>query len=55
VAADDRLVAMEIGASYRFTTRVRLYGAWYRFDLDDDVRGASAVGNIFLLGARATL
>jgi len=55
VAADERLVAMEIGASYRFTTRVRLYGAWYRFDLDDDVRGASAVGNIFLLGARATL
>ena len=55
IAPDDRLVAVEIGASYRFTTRLRLYGAWYRFDFDDDERGASTVGNILMLGARATL
>ena len=55
VAPDDRLVALEIGASYRFTTRLRLYAAWYRFDFDDDERSASTVGNILMLGARATL
>jgi len=55
VAANDRLVALEIGASYRFTTRFRLYGAWYRFDFDDDERGASTGGNVLMLGARATL
>ena len=55
VAPNDRLVALEIGASYRFTTRLRLYGAWYRFDFDDDERSASTVGNIFMLGVRATL
>jgi hypothetical protein len=55
VASDDRLVALEIGASYRFTTRFRLYGAWYRFDFDDDERSASTAGNILMLGARATL
>jgi len=55
VAANDRLAAIELGASYRFTTRLRVYAAWYRFDFDDDDRGASATGNVFLLGARATL
>ena len=55
VAPNDRLVALELGASYRFTTRLRLYGAWYRFDFDDDERGASTTGNVLLLGARATL
>jgi porin-like protein len=55
LAANDRLVATQIGASYRFTTRLRVYAAWYRFDFDDDERNASTVGNVFLLGARATL
>lgn len=55
LAADDRLAAMEIGASYRFTTRLRVYGAWYRFDFDDDEQGVSTTGNVFLIGARATL
>lgn len=55
LAPNDRLVAVEIGASYRFTTRLRLYGAWYRFDFDDDQRSASTVGNILMLGVRATL
>jgi hypothetical protein len=55
VGANDRLIATEVGASYRFTTRLRLYGAWYRFDFDDDERSASAIGSVFLIGARATL
>ena len=55
VAPNDRLVAMEIGASYRFTTRVRLYGAWYHFDFADDEHRASTAGNILMLGARASL
>ena len=55
VAANARLAALEVGASYRFTTKWRVYGAWYRFDFDDDERGASTTGNVLLLGARATL
>jgi len=55
VAANDRLAALEVGASYRFTTKWRVYGAWYRFDFDDDERGASTTGNVLLLGVRATL
>lgn len=58
VARDDRLSAFEFGASYRFTTKVRAYGAWYRFEFDDDVRSASNasdIGNVFVLGLRLTL
>ncbi|HKS55371.1 MAG TPA: hypothetical protein VJS12_08810 [Steroidobacteraceae bacterium] len=55
VAANARLIAVEMGASYRFTTRLRLYGAWYRFDFNDDEGGASTAGNVFVLGVRATL
>jgi hypothetical protein len=55
---DDRLAALEAGASYRFTTKLRLYGAWYRFDFDDDDRSASGlsdIGNVLILGLRVTL
>jgi predicted porin len=55
---NDRLSAFELGASYRFTTKVRLYGAWYRFEFeDDDLSEAtlSEVGNVFVLGLRLTL
>lgn len=58
LSRDDRLAAFEAGASYRFTTKLRLYGAWYRFDFDDDDRstsGLSEVGNVFVLGLRVTL
>lgn len=58
VSRDDRLVAFEAGASYRFTTKLRLYGAWYRFDFHDDdrsVSGLSEVGNVLVLGLRVTL
>ena len=57
-ARNDRLRAFEVGASYRFTTKLRLYGAFYWFDLDDDDRSdasASDVGHVVLVGARLTL
>jgi hypothetical protein len=58
IARDAALAALQIGASYRFATRLRLYGAWYRFDFDDDDRsatGLSATGNVLLVGFRVTL
>ena len=55
---NDRLAAAEIGVSYRFSTKVRLYAALYRFDFVDEggrgVLGREA-GNNFLFGLRATL
>jgi hypothetical protein len=54
----DRLSAFELGASYRFTTRVRLYGAWFLYDLANDRRKSdpnSGNGSVFTLGLRATL
>ena len=58
LARNDRLLSFEAGASYRFTTKSRIYGAWYRFDLDDEDSsevGPSAVGNVFIVGLRVTL
>jgi hypothetical protein len=55
---NDRLSALELGASYRFTTRIRLYGAWFRYDLAGDRRRSDSIvgnGNVFTLGLRATL
>lgn len=54
-ARDDRLSAFELGTSYRFTTKLRVYGAWYRFDFSDDDTSAASLteaGNVFLLGLR---
>lgn len=55
---NDRLTAMEAGASYRLSTKVRLYAAWYRFEFSDE--GKSGVlghvdGNQLLFGLRAAL
>ena len=58
LARDDRLSAFEAGASYRFTTKARIYGAWYRFDFVDEDRSAGGLtdaGNVFILGLRFTL
>jgi predicted porin len=55
---DDRLAAAEVGVSYRFTQKLRLYGAWYRFDFDDEGGMTTAdrsTGDVLLLGVRATL
>jgi predicted porin len=57
-AGDDRLSAVEIGASYRFTTRVRLYGAWYLYDLTHDRQGSDPVtgtNSVIVVGLRAAL
>ena len=52
-ARNDRLSALEVGASYRFTTKARIYGAWYRFDFaDDEPDGLPATGNVFVVGVR---
>src|SRR6266478_4895644 len=53
-----RLSAFEVGASYRFTTRLRFYGAWFLYELANDGVDANAVsggGSVFTLGLRATL
>lgn len=54
---DDRLSAFEIGASYRWTTRLRAYGAWFHYDFTDEGRAGamSDAGSVFLLGVRAAL
>jgi len=57
VAGDDRLSALEAGLSYRFHTRMRLYGAWYYYDFTDEGGAGSTTGdaNVALLGVRLTL
>lgn len=57
IARNDRLTAFEAGASYRFTTRFRIYGAWYHFDFaDDEPAGRPSIrGNLFAVGVRVTL
>jgi hypothetical protein len=57
-AGNDALIAFEAGLSYRVSTKVRLYGAWYAFDLDDEGGTRSADrhhGQLVLVGLRATL
>ncbi len=55
---NDRLRAVEAGLSYRFTTKLRLYGAVYSFEFDDE-GGAQRTdrhhGTELLFGVRATL
>jgi len=57
-AIGERLSAFEVGASYRFTTRLRLYGAWFLYDLASDRRSEGPLinrGSAVTLGLRATL
>jgi len=57
-AGDDRLRALEAGLSYRVSTKLRFYGAWYYFDFDDEGGELAAdrhEGSIVLVGLRATL
>ncbi len=54
----DELRAGEFGVSYRTGTRVRLYGAYYYLDFDDEGGIGSLAetrGGIFLVGLRAAL
>jgi hypothetical protein len=58
IPGNDRLRAAEAGLSYRFTTKLRLYGAVYSFDFDDEGGADDADrhhGTELLLGIRATL
>jgi len=54
VRGADTLNAYELGVSWRYSTRFRVYAAWYLWRLDDE----DAVvhdGDMVLLGLRATL
>lgn len=55
---NNTLTAFEAGLSYRLSTRFRLYGAWYAFDLgrEGGTQGTDRRhGQLVFLGARATL
>jgi len=55
---DDELQAFEVGASYRFNTKIRIYSAVYLYDFENE-GGAANVdqfdGYVFMLGTRLTL
>ncbi len=58
VAGSDRLQVAEVGASYRFTTHWRLYGAAYLYDFANEGGRMSAnrfQGSVWLIGFRAQL
>jgi predicted porin len=58
IAGNDRLRAAEAGVSYRFTTKLRIYGAVYSFDFNNEGGTRSAdrhQGTALLVGIRATL
>jgi len=50
----DVLDAYEVGASWRYTTRLRAYVAWYSWRLDDE-QATVRRGDMVLVGLRATL
>lgn len=55
---DDRLVATQIGGAYRFTTKLRVFAAWWHYDFSDEGGRAVAshrAGDIFLIGFRVQL
>jgi hypothetical protein len=54
VPGADTLDAYEVGASWRSTTRLRLYAAWYAWRLDDE-QTTVRNGDMVLLGVRAAL
>lgn len=56
-AGDDRLSAFELGASYRWNTRLRVYGGWFQYDFTDEggAVGPSDAGSVLLIGIRAAL
>ena len=57
-AGTGRLSAFELGGSYRLTTRLKLYAAWYRYALTATALAPgvdSADGSVVTLGVRATL
>lgn len=53
-AGRNRLEAYQIGASYRFNIRTRLYTAYYHYDLRNDNQSSSD-GDVVLIGVRVIL
>lgn len=57
-AGNDVLRAAEAGVSYRTSTHLRIYAAYYRYDFNDEgggFPGSSADGGVFVVGMRASL
>ncbi|MGQ0657130.1 MAG: porin, partial [Chromatiales bacterium] len=57
-AGEDELSAVQFGASYRLNTKVRLYGAVYLYDFENEGGTSDRDqfdGQVFLLGVRVTL
>ncbi|HKS56460.1 MAG TPA: porin [Steroidobacteraceae bacterium] len=55
---NDILRATEAGVSYRTSTHLRIYGAYYRYDFEDEGAqwaGGRVDGGVFVLGMRANL
>jgi len=52
---NDSLRAAELGASYRFSTRIRLYTAVYLYDLEDEGDVGAADGGVLMAGMRFAL
>ena len=59
VRADARLATVEAGLSYRFNTRMRLYGAWFHYDFsgayDRAVSASIHEGDALVAGVRLIL
>lgn len=57
IAGNDALRAAEVGVSYRTSTHLRIYGAYYRYDFDDEGAQSpgSVDGGVFVVGVRANL
>ncbi len=58
LAGSDQLSAIEAGVSYRLNTRVRLYGAYYYYDFENEGDGTAAdrnTGGVLMVGVRMTL
>jgi hypothetical protein len=53
--AAQRLDAIEVGASYRFTRQTRLYGGWFHYGLRSDSAGELDRGDVVLVGLRLSL
>lgn len=58
IAGQDHLNVLQVGGSYRFERRLRLFGAAYLYRFRDEARdpaGKRSEGAVFLVGLRATL
>lgn len=57
-SGNDVLRAAQAGVSYRTSTHIRIYGAYYYYDFDDEgaqLPNSNFDGGVFLVGVRASL